>query len=288
MVYILKQNIICFNKRPPITSPSNYTWITSTLRPWYVVISIVVISSTTIWYFKRITKHIFSFIHRRLSIISEMHGMPTYFPNVICSYITSQHTWLNSNSLQVNPTKTETIFLPLFMWSTSLPNSPLINCGSISIPCKKYVRNLGFHFETTILLDNYISQIYKAIHYHLHCFFIIRASLLLYIVVNIISSLWLLKLPYLQPSIYKILQTLQNAVVWCILPTTPLRKQLHWLPITYYSIHYTKLFTKLYTRLHFFNNQSFRPINYISFHLLNTNWHCNYISHYLLLTTGIH
>ena len=50
---------------------------------------------------------------------------PTYAPERLSSCIKSIHQWLTSNSLMLNPTKTEAIFLHLPLRSSTLPKPPL-------------------------------------------------------------------------------------------------------------------------------------------------------------------
>ena len=49
---------------------------------------------------------------------------PTYAPERLSSCIKSIHQWLTSNSLKLNPTKTEAIFLYLPLRSSTLPEPP--------------------------------------------------------------------------------------------------------------------------------------------------------------------
>ena len=49
---------------------------------------------------------------------------PTYAPERLSSCIKSIHQWLTSNSLKLNPTKTEAIFLHLPLRSSTLPDHP--------------------------------------------------------------------------------------------------------------------------------------------------------------------
>ena len=52
---------------------------------------------------------------------------PTYAPDRLSSCIKSIHQWLTSNSLKLNPTKTEAIFLHLPLRSSTLPEQPPIS-----------------------------------------------------------------------------------------------------------------------------------------------------------------
>ena len=49
---------------------------------------------------------------------------PTYAPDRLSSFIKSIHKWLTSNSLKLNLTKTEAIFLHLPLCSSTLPEPP--------------------------------------------------------------------------------------------------------------------------------------------------------------------
>ena len=118
---------------------------------------------------------------------------------------------------------------------------------------------------------------HKSIHYHLHCFRLIRRSNPLLIAITITSS-YIIPLFYyfnsllLNLSEYKLikLQQFQYAVVRCInvLPRrssdsiTPLLKQLHWLPVPY-RIKY-KLSLTIQKTIH--HNSPELPHSYICTH----------------------
>ena len=53
-----------------------------------------------------------------------INDSPTYAPERLYSCIKSIHQWLTSNSLKLNPTKTEAIFLHLPLRSSTLPEPP--------------------------------------------------------------------------------------------------------------------------------------------------------------------
>ena len=116
-------------------------------------------------------------------------------------------------------------------------------------PYSKHVRNLGLHIDSTISLDTHIAHMHTSIHYHLHCFRLMRRSIPFSITVTISFSYILPLFNYCNNLLvnlpaYKLikLKSLQNAVVCCIhlLPRrssdsiTPLLKQLHWLPVSYH------------------------------------------------------
>ena len=94
---------------------------------------------------------------------------PTYAPDRLSSCIKFIHHWLTSNSLKLNPTKTEAIFLHLSLRSSTLPEPPIISLDNTSLLYSQHVRNLGFHLDTTLSLDSHLIHMHKSIHYHLHC-----------------------------------------------------------------------------------------------------------------------
>ena len=102
---------------------------------------------------------------------------PTYAPDRLSSCIKSIHHWLTFNSLKLIPTKTEAIFLHLPLRSSTLPEPPPISLDNNSLPYSQQFRNLGFHLDTTLSLDSHLIHMHKSIHYHIHCFRLIRRSI---------------------------------------------------------------------------------------------------------------
>ena len=88
---------------------------------------------------------------------------PTYAPDRLSSYIKSIHQWLTSNSLKLNHTKTEAIFLYLPLSSSTLPEPPPpISLDNTTLPYSQHVRNLGFHIDTTLSLDYHLIHMHKS------------------------------------------------------------------------------------------------------------------------------
>ena len=110
---------------------------------------------------------------------------PTYASDRLSSCIKFIHHWLTSNSLKLNPTKTEAIFLHLPLRSSTLPEPPPISLDNTSLPYSQHVRNLRFHLDTTLSLDSHLIHMHKSIHYHLHCLRLIRRSIPLPIAITI-------------------------------------------------------------------------------------------------------
>ena len=95
-----------------------------------------------------------------LQIYLNCTDSPTYAPERLSSCIKSIHQWLTSNSLKLNPTKTEAIFLHLPLRSSTLPEPPPISLDNTTLPYSQHVRNLGFHIDTTLSID------FHLIHMH--------------------------------------------------------------------------------------------------------------------------
>ena len=183
-----------------------------------------------------------------LQLYLNLTDSPTYAPERLSSCIKSIHQWLTFNSLNLNPTKTEAIFLHLPLRSSTLPTPPPISLDNTTLPYSQHFRNLGFHIDTTLYLDYHLIHMHKSIHYHLHCLRLILFSIPLPIAITIASSYIIPLFDYCNSLLFNIpdykiikLQRLQNAVVRCVhlLPRhshdsiIPLLKQLHWLPVPY-------------------------------------------------------
>ena len=93
---------------------------------------------------------------------------------------------LTYNSLKLNPTKTESIFLHLPLRSSTLIELPPILLNITTIAYSKHFRNLSLHIDSTLSLDTHIAHMHKSIH--LHCFRLIRCSIPFPIAVTIASS----------------------------------------------------------------------------------------------------
>ena len=153
-----------------------------------------------------------------LQLYLNFTNSPTYAPERLSSCIKSIHQWLTSNSLKLNPTKTEAIFLHLPLRSSTLPEPPPISLDNTTLPYSQHFRNLGFHLDTTLSLDYHLIYMHQSIHYHLHCIRLIRLSIPLPIAITIASSYIIPLFDYCNSLLfilqdYKLikLQRLQNA-----------------------------------------------------------------------------
>ena len=157
-------------------------------------------------------------------------------------------TWLNSNSLSLNSSKTIALHISLSNKST-IPN---IYIGNDCIPYSRSARNLGIILDTTLSFTHQISNIIKSVNFILYTIKIIRPSISTEIAKLLITSLILPKLDYCNSIINGIpdyllhkLQLLQNSAVRLIYNInkfsrthiSPYMKILHWLPIKYRIIY---------------------------------------------------
>ena len=85
-----------------------------------------------------------------------------------------------------NPSTTTYFSIYPYVPPPSLNHPILIN--TTSLPYSKHVRNIGLPIDSTLSLDTHIAHMHKSIHYHLHCFRLIRRSIPLPIAVTIASS----------------------------------------------------------------------------------------------------
>ena len=121
-----------FKLTSTITHLSNYIWRTQGSDIGSLLYNIYILPILDIF-----NNYQLSFLLRLSSIISESYGIPNLLPEYKISLCpVSLYTWLNSNSILLNPPKIETIFLNLPLRSTTL--SPLITRGYTSSSTHKY------------------------------------------------------------------------------------------------------------------------------------------------------
>ena len=77
-----------------------------------------------------------------IQIYLKCNDDPSSAPDKLTKCITDIHNWLNTNSLRLNPAKSESIFLHLPYRSNHIEQPPLIQSGSIPIVYSDKVRNL--------------------------------------------------------------------------------------------------------------------------------------------------
>ena len=85
-------------------------------------------------------------------------------------------TWMASNRLKLNPSKTEVIWLGS---SRRLKHCPMdaLNIAGVSIKPSSYVRDLGVYVDGDLSLEAHISQLSRTCFYHLRQLRVVRRSL---------------------------------------------------------------------------------------------------------------
>ena len=85
-------------------------------------------------------------------------------------------TWMASNRLKLNPSKTEIIWLGS---SRRLKHCPMdaLNIAGVSIKPSSYVRDLGVYVDGDLSLEAHISQLSRTCFYHLRQLRVVRRSL---------------------------------------------------------------------------------------------------------------
>src|SRR5438445_4329934 len=96
--------------------------------------------------------------------------------NTLSSTLDSVYTWLSSNRLSVNPSKTEYLLLGNPQQRSKLVSSSIYFRGNILTPSDK-CRNLGVIFDSNLTFKIHISDVCRSSFYHIRQLRQIRASL---------------------------------------------------------------------------------------------------------------
>src|SRR5207245_2364195 len=96
--------------------------------------------------------------------------------STLSSILDSVYTWLSSNCLSVNPSKTEYLLLGNPQQRSKLVYSSIFFRGNILTPSDK-CRNLGVIFDSNLTFKNHISDVCRSSFYHIRQLRQIRASL---------------------------------------------------------------------------------------------------------------
>src|SRR5207245_6067925 len=164
--------------------------------------------------------------------------------STLSSTLDSVYTWLSSNRLSVNPSKTEYLILGNPQQRSKLVSSSISFLGNTLTPSDK-CRNLGVIFDSDLTFKNHISDVCCSSFYSIRQLLQIRASLDTNSSILLANALVSSKLDYCNSLFYNlpakslnILQLVQNALSRVVVPSvrrnhhiTPTLRQLHWLPI---------------------------------------------------------
>ena len=153
-------------------------------------------------------------------------------------------SWMNSNKLLLNPSKTEFLLIGTKQQRLKFSQLTTLSLGNDIIPVSSSARNLGFIFDSDMSFTDQINSLSKSCHFHIRDIRRIRHLLPLSAATALANSLVSSKLDYCnslyngisQANLNKI-QRIQNTLARVITNTskfehiTPILKKLHWLPI---------------------------------------------------------
>ena len=153
-------------------------------------------------------------------------------------------SWMNSNKLLLNPSKTEFLLIGTKQIRLKFSQLTTLSLGNDIIPVSSSARNLGFIFDSDMSFTDQINSLSKSCHFHIRDIRRIRHLLPLSAATALANSLVSSKLDYCnslyngisQANLNKI-QRIQNTLARVVTNTskfehiTPILKKLHWLPI---------------------------------------------------------
>ena len=153
-------------------------------------------------------------------------------------------SWMNSNKLLLNPSKTEFLLIGTKQQRLKFSQLTTLSLGNDIIPVSSSARNLGFIFDSDMSFTDQINSLSKSCHFHIRDIRRIRHLLPLSAATALANSLVSSKLDYCnslyngisQANLNKI-QRIQNTLARVVTNTskfehiTPILKKLHWLPI---------------------------------------------------------
>ena len=173
----------------------------------------------------------------------------------------SVHTWLSSNFLSLNPSKTVLLLVGTAQQRAKVASS-LVSFADCSIPFSSSARNLGVLFDPDLSLSKHISSVCSRSFHYIRLLRQVRPSLDLKSATLVANSLVFSHLDYCNSLLYNLpetslhrLQLVQNALARAVLPAvkrhhhiSPALRSLHWLPVSQ-RIDY-KLCVLTYKSLH--------------------------------------
>ena len=153
--------------------------------------------------------------------------------------------WMHDNFLKLNPEKTEFILIGTKYQREKFSHLfPVDILGNSTLPADK-VRNLGVIFDKNFSFSSHISNICKSCFYHIRDLRRIRRYLTRSVATTLANALVSSRLDYCNSLFYGIskqnklkLQVVQNTLCRIVTRSsrfahiTPLRKELHWLPVS--------------------------------------------------------
>jgi hypothetical protein len=153
-------------------------------------------------------------------------------------------TWMTSNMLLLNPSKTDFLLLGTPQQLKKFHTLTSIDLNNTLINRSKSVRNLGVIFDSSLSFTDHINNICKSSYFHIRDIRRIRRHLSHQDRVLLANALVSCRLDYcnsiytgISKSNFKKLQRIQNSLARVITETrkcehiTPVLKSLHWLPV---------------------------------------------------------
>ena len=164
--------------------------------------------------------------------------------STLSSTLDSVHTWLTTNRLSVNPSKTEYLIIGTHQQRSKLVSSSITFHGTPLTPTDS-ARNLGVTFEPDLSMKKHISSICQTSFYHIRQLRQVRSSLDTSSAIVLANSLVTSKLDYCNSLLHGLpasslnrLQKVQNSLARVVVPSSrrhhhisPTLKNLHWLPV---------------------------------------------------------
>jgi hypothetical protein len=181
---------------------------------------------------------------------------------ILSSALDSVYSWLTSNRLSVNPSKTEFLLVGTPQQRSKIISASLSFCNSTLTPTT-HVRNLGVVFDADLSFKRHISNLCSSSFHHIRQLRQIRSSLDSKSTALLANSLVSTKLDYCNSLFYGLpltsinrIQRIQNSLARVVVPSTkrshhitPVLKKLHWLPISQRIIY--KIASLTYKTLHY-------------------------------------
>ena len=152
--------------------------------------------------------------------------------------------WFIVNGLQLNPDKTEAIFLGTTQNLSSISDCETLNISGSVVKLADQVKSLGVIVDSRLSFDAQISSICKASYFHIKALRKIRSALDMETAKAVACSIVTSRIDYCNSLFYGMtarnfskLQRIQNTVARIVSGIrrfdhiTPVLKELHWLPV---------------------------------------------------------
>ena len=175
--------------------------------------------------------------------------------STIQSCITNVRSWLLTNRLLINDTKTEFLVIGTRQQLTKVQIDS-ISVGESQIPSSKEVKNLGTWFDNTLSMSTQVSKVASSCFFFIYNIRRIRKYLSKEVCETLVNALVTSRIDYCNSLLYghpsallARLQRVQNSAARLIhkvsrtSPSSPLLINLHWLPVKYRIIFKILLIT---------------------------------------------